>query len=84
MTCKRMIFILSVTLVAGFGFFGIPMDKSINLTIPSWLPGEATVNSVQIEIPDWLTFQTALASPYRRSVRRTARRTVRRTAHRNN
>jgi len=85
MILKRIVFVLSVILITGFCFFGIPADKNIDLTMPSWLSQELGISgTVAFQAPAWLVCQEAVASPYRRSVRRTARRTARRTSHRHN
>jgi hypothetical protein len=82
MTSKRKVFLLSVAMIAGLGFFGVPVDNTFDLKIPGWLPLATNISTVKIQLPYWLTQQEAVASPYRRSVRRTARRTSRRTSRR--
>ncbi len=84
MKCKRIVFFLSVTLVACLCYFGLPVNNSIDLKMPSWLSQDATNSTLEIQIPEWMIIQEALASPYRRSVRRTSRRTARRVSHRHN
>lgn len=83
MTCKRIVSLFSITLLGGLAFFGLPLDDTVELNISSpWsLQGGAT-STVRVCLPDWLTQDEVLASPYRRSVRRTARRTSRRTSRR--
>jgi len=82
MICKKFVLSLVVIIVAGIVFLGVPADNSVSFKIPSLLTQEAETCTVTIQIPEWLTLQEAVASPYRRSVRRTARRTARRTSHR--
>ena len=82
MTCKRNFFFVAVPLVACLSFFGLPVDNRIDLRMPSWLPQDLKISAVNIQLPDWLVLEEAVASPYRRSVRRTTRRTSRRTAAR--
>ena len=83
MTGKKIAFLLSVTLITGLGFFGLPVDNtSIDLALPTLLTRAGGINTIKVQLPGWLTGQEAIASPYRRSVRRTARRTSRRTARR--
>ncbi|MEA3467460.1 MAG: hypothetical protein U9R57_04460 [Thermodesulfobacteriota bacterium] len=84
MTCKKIVFFLSVGAVAGLGFLGLPVDNTLTLQAPSLFTGKAETCTVEIQLPEWLIASEAIASPYRRSVRRTARRTARRTTYRHN
>jgi hypothetical protein len=84
MNSKKIFLYLSVMIMTGFGFFGLPVESNtIELKIPSIFSSTVKTSTMKIQLPGWLTQQEALASPYRRSVRRTARRTSRRTSHRN-
>ena len=80
MTCKRILYFMVVPLAACLVFFGLPVDKCIDLSMPSWLPQPVDDAHIKIHLPDLLVIEEAEASPYRRSVRRTSRRTSRRTA----
>ncbi len=82
MALNKMILFLSGTLIAGIVFFGVPVDNNIDLRMPSWLAQEGKISTLEIQLPDWLIIQEAVASPYRRSVRRTSRRTSRRVSRR--
>lgn len=82
MTGKRIVFLSSVSLIAGLTFFGLPLNNRVELEPLSLTQQMTATSTVKTWITDCLGQKEVLASPYRRSVRRTARRTSRRTSRR--